>query len=37
MDGAYIAARMYGVSTENPAANVAQAARQLVESACESK
>jgi AcrR family transcriptional regulator len=35
MDGAYIAARMYGGSPENPAANVAQAARQLVDFACE--
>lgn len=37
MDGAYIAARMYGDSPESPAANVALAARQLIDAACERK
>jgi AcrR family transcriptional regulator len=31
MDGAYMAARMYGGSPNNPAAGVAEAARQLVD------
>lgn len=35
MDGAYIAARMYGASNENPAANVADAARNLIDAALE--
>lgn len=35
MDGAYIAARMYGTSSENPAVHVAQAARQLIDAQCE--
>ena len=33
MDGAYMAARMYGVSPENPASGVAGAARQLIAAA----
>lgn len=35
MDGAYMAARMFGSSTSNPAANVAEAARQLLDVHCE--
>jgi AcrR family transcriptional regulator len=31
MDGAYMAARMFGASPDNPAADVAQAARQLID------
>ncbi len=31
MDGAYIAARMYGASPDNPAAGVAEAARRMIE------
>jgi hypothetical protein len=31
MDGAYMAARMYGASPSNPASDVAEAARRLVE------
>lgn len=31
MDGAYMAARMYGASPKNPAADVAQAARLLID------
>jgi AcrR family transcriptional regulator len=31
MDGAYMAARMYGASPDNPAINVAEAARQLID------
>ena len=34
MDGAYIAARMYGPTSQNPASNVAEAARQLIEAQC---
>jgi hypothetical protein len=34
MDGAYIAARMYGPEPENPASNVSDAARQLIEAYC---
>lgn len=34
MDGAYIAARMYGASPQNPAVNVAEAARQLIDAQC---
>jgi hypothetical protein len=30
MDGAYMAARMYRASPSNPAANVAEAARQII-------
>ena len=33
MDGAYMAARMFGASPDNPAANVSEAARQLVDAA----
>ena len=32
MDGAYMAARMYGASPDNPAAGVAEAARRLIDS-----
>ncbi len=35
MDGAYMAARMYGAAPGNPAADVAEAARQLVSAYCE--
>jgi len=35
MDGAYIAARMFGASPSNPAANVAEAARKLIDAHCE--
>jgi AcrR family transcriptional regulator len=35
MDGAYMGARMYGVSPGNPAANVAQMAHQMIEAQCE--
>jgi len=35
MDGAYMAARMYGATSDSPAANVAEAARQLVDTQCE--
>ncbi len=31
MDGAYMAARMYGASPSNPAATVAEAARQVID------
>ncbi len=34
MDGAYMAARMYGASPGNPAANVAEAARQMIDAQC---
>lgn len=34
MDGAYMAARMFGSSPGNPAANVAEAARHLIEAHC---
>jgi AcrR family transcriptional regulator len=34
MDGAYMAARMYGPSPESPAASVAEAARQAVAAHC---
>jgi len=34
MDGAYIAARMYGPSSRNPASSLAEAARQLIEAQC---
>lgn len=34
MDGAYMAARMFGSSKSNPAANLAEAARQVVEAHC---
>ena len=33
MDGAYMAARMFGASPDNPAANVSEAAQQLVDAA----
>ena len=35
MDGAYMAARMFGASPSNPAVNVAEAARQLIEAQCQ--
>lgn len=35
MDGAYMAARMFGRSPHNPAADVAEAARELVDAYCE--
>jgi len=35
MDGAYMAARMYGAAPGNPAANVAEAAQQLIDAQCE--
>ncbi len=34
MDGAYMAARMYGASPSNPAVNVAEAARLLIDAHC---
>jgi AcrR family transcriptional regulator len=37
MDGAYMAARMYGASPGNPAANVAEAARQVIDASCAVK
>jgi len=37
MDGAYIAARMYGASTSSPAADIATAARQVIDAQCEGK
>jgi AcrR family transcriptional regulator len=33
MDGAYIAARMFGAALDNPAANLAETARRLIEAA----
>lgn len=35
MDGAYMAARMFGSSPSNPAAHVAEAARHLIDAQCE--
>lgn len=35
MDGAYIAARMYSGSPKNPAANVADAASQIIDAQCD--
>ncbi len=35
MDGAYMAARMFGASPSNPATNLAEAARQLIDAQCE--
>jgi AcrR family transcriptional regulator len=35
MDGAYMAARMFGSSTDNPAADLAEAARCLIDSYCK--
>ncbi len=35
VDGAYMAARMFGASPYNPAADVAEAARQIVDAQCE--
>ena len=34
MDGAYMAARMYGAGPDNPASGVAEAARQLIDAHC---
>lgn len=34
MDGAYMAARMFGVAPDNPAAHVAEAAQHLIEAHC---
>ena len=34
MDGAYMAARMYGATPQNPAVNVVEAARQLIDMQC---
>jgi hypothetical protein len=34
MDGAYLAARMYGASPDNPGAGVAEAARRLIDAGC---
>jgi AcrR family transcriptional regulator len=35
MDGAYMAARMFGASPANPASGVAEAARRAIDSQCE--
>lgn len=35
MDGAYMAARMYGTSPNSPAVDVSEAARQLIDAQCE--
>jgi len=35
MDGAYMAARMFGGSPDNPAANLAEAAQQLIDAYCQ--
>jgi AcrR family transcriptional regulator len=35
MDGAYMAARMYGASVDNPARDVAEVARQLIDAQCK--
>jgi AcrR family transcriptional regulator len=35
MDGAYMAARMFGTSPDNPAADLAQAARHLIDTHCD--
>jgi AcrR family transcriptional regulator len=35
MDGAYMAARMYGSSPNNPASDVGEAARQLIDGQCK--
>jgi AcrR family transcriptional regulator len=37
MDGAYMAARMYGASPSNPASHVADAARQMIDAQIEAK
>jgi len=34
MDGAYVAARMFGPSTRNPAISLADTARQIIEANC---
>ncbi len=35
MDGAYMAARMYGASPDNPAATVGGAARRVIDAHCD--
>ena len=35
MDGAYMAARMFGTSEDNPAVDVAEAAQQLIDAHCD--
>jgi hypothetical protein len=35
MDGAYLAARMYGATPDNPGAGVAEAARRLIDAGAE--
>ena len=35
MDGAYMAARVYGASPGNPAASLAEAARQVIDAQCD--
>jgi len=35
MDGAYMSARMFGSSADNPAADLAEAARRLIDSYCK--
>jgi AcrR family transcriptional regulator len=35
MDGAYMAARMFGASPESPAANLAETARRLIDAQCK--
>jgi AcrR family transcriptional regulator len=37
MDGAYVAARMYGTSATSPAADVAEAARHLIDTHCDTE
>src|SRR5512133_3202396 len=37
MDGAYMAARMFGSSTDNPATSVAEAAQHLIDAYCKAK
>jgi AcrR family transcriptional regulator len=37
MDGAYMAARMFGAAPDNPASAVAEAAQQLVDAHCETR
>ncbi len=34
MDGAYVAARMFGTSTHNPAISLAETARQVIDACC---
>lgn len=37
MDGAYMAARMHGSSSSNPAVDLGEAARQLIEASCRAQ